>query len=417
MIRYRRAEIGDLDQLLDLIEAGFTFREDGSMDSGYGREHRILFSYLYNEKINLKRLYLAEKDGDLVAAAGVFPQVLSFEEAHIPVWAISPVVTHPKHRNQGLAVTCLATMFEELVNQGIPAVFLWGLPDYYPRFGFVPVLPRYKTKLKGPFPKISGQNGCFRLVQGVSDIEIIASLYNYRCYERWLQPERSLDWWRKRFNEMDIEDGEFKEVPFPRKDRFLVWENDAGEVGGYLYYQRESSVDRIYISEAAAIDLKKAQSMLSAFIDQEDSFREINAIYIRGTPEHLLNGAAYRCNGIHMCPAPLAGMVKVLNWPDFVTRLNPILIKRMKSSSFSESCWCLEKFGIEYDVSEIRMNWEKSMLNVTLSANPVNTQLTRLIFGIYDLWDLNDISRDQKSLVKTLFPQRFPFIWDNNYLY
>jgi putative acetyltransferase len=44
----------------------------------------------------------------------------------------------PGHQGRGIGAALIRRGLEILATRGVPAVFLEGSPDYYPRFGFVP---------------------------------------------------------------------------------------------------------------------------------------------------------------------------------------------------------------------------------------------------------------------------------------
>jgi predicted N-acetyltransferase YhbS len=426
MMNYRQATDNDLEQLLDLIETGFSVQSESHnsrarMQIEEGQEHRVLFSYLYSmEHSNLSRVLLAEDQGRIAAAVGFFPQNLFFETVKIPVWAISPVVTHPDYRGEGAAGNCLMMALENLKQQGISAVFLWGLPRFYPRFGFVPLLPRYKTKLsKEQLQKTESKdgfvkNGGFRNVK-LTDIEVIFNLYNQGNHRYWLQPERSLDWWRQRLLEMGIEAAELKEVPFPKEKNFLVWENNSESLSGYLYYESIPDQNRLIISEGMAQNLEQARTMVQSFV--RDFLNPDWTLYIRGTPEHLLNAAAYRLGGTHLNPSPLAGMIKILNWPVFLGYLKPLMNDRLMDwSQIGEFPDFIAGDNIIHGGwnpdTGIQLEFDKSGKRKGISIN--EAALTRLIFGLYD--PLDELFR-QNRLFQMAFPVKYPFVWDANYLY
>lgn len=419
MISYRKADWSDLEALLSLIEEGFSL-QGATYSPEEGKKHRILFSYLYSQKRwDPKWLYLAEEKGVYMAMVGVFPQTLSFEEIDIPIWAISPVVTLPHFRGKGIAAECLNRALTDLKSKGIPASFLWGLPDYYPKLGFVPILPRYKTRLdpKGLIKKLSEITGDFRPFK-IEDIEPVAALYNLDSQDLWMQPRRNLSWWRERFSEMNIEFAEIKEVPFPKKENFQVWENTQGGISGYLYFTEELEKKRIIINEAVAENFQTALEMVQTFT--MEFLKPEQTLLIRGTPAHPLNAAAYRLGGTHLNPAPLAGMIKVLDWPKFLSDLIPLFASRLRSINFGpkELEYCLNIDGVSFEIN--LTDDVQPDLKVWLN-NPAGDQnigrLTRLVFGIYNPFDLQDLTIKEKKIVKILFPPRAPFIWDANYLY
>lgn len=434
MITYRKAESKDLDRILNLIQLGFSLRHNSPANSQEGWEHFVLFTHLYSQaEYHLNWVYLAEQNGNLAAVVGVFPHQLSFEGTLIPVWAISPVASHPDFRGQGIAGKCLHWALLDLKNQGIHAVFLWGLPDYYPRFGFVPLLPRYKTKLtRTQLRQAPGKiNGHFRPLQA-TDWEAVSALYNQGIPKFWLQPERTLDWWKKRTGEIGLELAEIKEVPFPEIGRFLIWEKSSsgkgsscpGEISGYLYFQKELHQSKIYINESAAVDSDTALEMVTTFM--EEYLTPEQTLYINGTPEHPLNTAAYQLGGTHINPAPLAGMVKIIDWPEFLKRFLPTLEKRLTgdlTTGLSPG-----SFRFQFKVNPYRIclfrgatgaQLEFTLTEEQTSADNIHNAglLTKLLFGLHEREDLIALNQTPSQLLDILFPHKYPFIWDNNYLY
>jgi predicted acetyltransferase len=423
MIRLRKATYNDREALLKLIDEGFS-AQGNDFSITEGEEHRVLFSYLYTRPTwNPEWLYVAEQDGKLLAAAGYFPQTLLFEEIAIPVGAISPVVTDPKYRGQGLARKCLNKMLENLRVQGVPLVFLWGLPFYYPQLGFVPILPRYQTKitLKELKKITSGVSGRFREC-GLRDLKIINELYHHEHY--WIQPTRSLEWWQERFAEIDTESAYIKEVPFPKRENFLIWENTSGEVAGYINYSSEyfnytvrPGDQKIIISEAVSIDLDSTLAMLKVF---STFMKPSQTLYIRGTPEHSFNAAAYQLGGMHLNPAPLAGMVKVIDWPLFINLLTPLFHKRLTNLNplhkENHCCWTVDNSLIQFTSKSNSLKTNVAEMEAPASIND-NQLLTRLIFGLYNRFDLEMTDKALIEFLTVLFPRKYPFIWDANYLY
>jgi predicted N-acetyltransferase YhbS len=417
LISYRWAGHEDREALLDLIETGFAWRSNG-IDYEFGREHRILFSYLYGQPAwQPDWVWVAEEAGALVAAVGLFPQHLTLEEIVIPVWAISPVVSGPRYRGRGIGAECLNEALKQLGKRGVTAVFLWGIPAYYPKFGFVPLLPRYKTKINQSQGRKNGvgATGAFRRVRE-GDLSKIAVIYSSRSKELWLQPLRTLEWWERRVNEMDTWNAELKEVPFQKQDNFLVWENSNGELAGYLNFLKGQAQNRLEITESGAVNYDAAISMVNTFVtDWLDG--EENLI-IRGTPQHYLNLAAYRLGGIHLNPAPLAGMIKILDWEDFFRQITPLLVKRFRKNARKDKQIIIpfirgeKRFAI--NIGDHGIAFTKPVDGP--AHLPGENELTRLVFGLYDSADL-ECFQWRSNHITGIFPQKYPFIWDANYLY
>ncbi len=429
MIRFRKSTFNDRPALLDLIEEGFAF-EGEQIDPKEGAEHRMLFSYLYSKSTwNPDWVRIAEDEGRIVAAAGYFPQTLSFEEIAIPAGAISPVVTLPAYRSQKLARKCLDQVMDDLAGQGVPLVFLWGLPFYYPKLGFVPLLPRYKTRLLPKqaqahdvrFQELSGNLRQCRF----EDLSQIDGLYKKNRENYWLQPIRNLDWWQERYREIGIDGAFIKEVPFPKKENLLVWENTLCEISGYLNYSEEyfnyilqPNDEKVVISESAAKDVESAMLMIESFLKL---LKPHQTLYVRGTPDHFVNVALYRLGGTHLDPAPLAGMFKVTDWTSLFRYLSPLLCRRVSGQHRTfedEICyrWSVNGLSIELIIKKQLVNTIVTTA-VTVPEMDHNVMLTRLVFGQYHHSELQAFEDNQAEILMILFPPKYPFIWDANYLY
>jgi len=56
---------------------------------------------------------------------------------------VADVVTHPAHRGKGYGAKMLRAAVERMREERYPVSILWGITDFYHRFGYAPVLPNY----------------------------------------------------------------------------------------------------------------------------------------------------------------------------------------------------------------------------------------------------------------------------------
>jgi GNAT superfamily N-acetyltransferase len=63
--------------------------------------------------------------------------------AEVVMGGVAGVVTHPAHRQKGLGATMMRAAVARMREERYPVSILFGVPDFYNRFGYVPVLPTY----------------------------------------------------------------------------------------------------------------------------------------------------------------------------------------------------------------------------------------------------------------------------------
>ena len=61
----------------------------------------------------------------------------------VQMGGIAGVVTHPVHRGRGLGVQMLRATVARMREERYPISVLWGISDFYHRFGYTPVLAGY----------------------------------------------------------------------------------------------------------------------------------------------------------------------------------------------------------------------------------------------------------------------------------
>jgi putative acetyltransferase len=64
--------------------------------------------------------------------------VAAEDGGQISLLGLAPVAVLPSHQNQGIGTTLIEASLEQLRAEGHSGVVVVGLPDYYPRFGFIP---------------------------------------------------------------------------------------------------------------------------------------------------------------------------------------------------------------------------------------------------------------------------------------
>lgn len=135
----RAATARDLDLVGDLISRGFA------------PDERHLYEYLRAHHPGFSpagcRLAVTPSGGDAVACSIALRCEMRARGGWVPAAIITLVCTDPAHRRQGYGAAAVQDSLAYARQTGCRAAILYGIPGYYPRFGFVPVLPSWETNL------------------------------------------------------------------------------------------------------------------------------------------------------------------------------------------------------------------------------------------------------------------------------
>jgi hypothetical protein len=89
-------------------------------------------------------------DGEAVSRLEVIDyamRVAAAPGAWVKMGGIGNVVTHPQHRGRGYAARLFGATVEWMRGERYAVSVLFGIPNFYYRFGYIPVLPEYELSL------------------------------------------------------------------------------------------------------------------------------------------------------------------------------------------------------------------------------------------------------------------------------
>lgn len=90
---------------------------------------------------------VATRDDQPVACTVVLPRQIRGREGWVSGAIITLVTCDPDFQGQGFGSLTVRDAIAFMTARGMSMGVLYGHPDYYPRFGFVPVLPGYRTTI------------------------------------------------------------------------------------------------------------------------------------------------------------------------------------------------------------------------------------------------------------------------------
>jgi predicted N-acetyltransferase YhbS len=91
---------------------------------------------------------VARVGGRIVAHVGIIDLTVRIGRARLRMGGLAGVMTDPEHRGRGLASACMRDAVDFMRREGFDVSFLFGIRDFYHRFGYVGCLPTYAMRLR-----------------------------------------------------------------------------------------------------------------------------------------------------------------------------------------------------------------------------------------------------------------------------
>jgi predicted acetyltransferase len=333
-----------------------------------------------------------------------------FGEAIVRMGGIGGVWTEEAYRKRGFARRLLETANDYMRDEGFDIAGLFGISDFYERWGYVPAAPEYSLKvwvdnLKGAELKHRVVDFCEQHRLDVLRIYEHNNLHRIcsvvRSPESWTGFVRGTDW----FVEANVK----------------VFVNERGEVVGYVSLDKVT--ERTAVAEVGFATPEVFESMV-AFLAQRASEYGHDEITLLLPPDHefTIYLRRYGCVATQEFHRSGDFMARIINLGSLMAKLSAELSRRVAKESRLSGC---EKdFAIVTDIGEVLVRVKSGQVKVepAISASIAERlelpqgKLTQLLMGYQTIDTLiaaRDVhcSPDLIPLLRVLFPPAYPYIW------
>ncbi|GAC1509875.1 MAG: hypothetical protein NVS2B16_09150 [Chloroflexota bacterium] len=249
-----------------------------------------LWDYLvtHDRGFDFDGVRLACVNGRPVACTVVLPRQIRGRIGWVSGAVITLVACLPGDQGKGYAGETLIDALAYVQEQEWALAMLYGHPSYYPRFGFVPVLPRYETQLR-----VTGAPPNSVPLRGArdEDLAVLGGLYNdyLATYPCAVARDESLWLWHPRNDE---------------QNEVLMLVDGLG----YAFVSRLEQASALFVHEAAG----PADSLLVA-LQAHATKHGLERIHLAMPPDHPLVQAAVSQGATQHIHAPSAGMAAVVD--------------------------------------------------------------------------------------------------------
>ncbi len=379
-----------LDAIADLV--GKTFNRRGFYESRRRcREWGIRHSH-YDWKAS--RIGLL--DGKVITHFGVWRIAMRMGSATVQCAGVGMVATHGDYHKRGLMAATIPEALSAMKDEGYALSLLFGIPDYYDRFGYVRawsptnyIVKREDLPFKKPIHRVSK-------IKPVQREELVA-IYN-REHARLTGTAVRPTYVR-----------EFAGGPWEGR----LWRNDAGETVGYLFGRFEGRRLLIADTGGPVDEILRVAGRLC----REGHCDDVEFVTPHGRSElvaQLRRGNCREVTGHYRCAGP---MIRAVDFESMVTQTKQDLSRRLAASTMKG--WT---GVVEVSLSERRVGLAFDAHGVTVRPGVKSRhhirgggEVIRLLLGADDphriVADAGlKVGGEMKVLAPILFPNQQPVI-------
>ena len=358
---------------------------------------------------------VVEEDGRVVAHVRIVDHPMRIGSAVVRMGGISGVCTHPAYRKRGYAAALMRDSMEYMRTHGFDVSMLFGIRDFYPKFGYSVCLNRFSIKMAAKGTAGCEGKGCVRKIKP-EELSQAASMYAEHNAHRTCSVVRSGEFWQH------DRKGAVWSWPYVNFDEWYAVCDEADRMLGYFCAKEERG--RVELYEAAGGNDEVFSTILQYLgVRAKASFMgEISLILPPDAPmaqfcfeKDAKLEAFYREDG--------DGMMRIIHLEGLFGKLKEELEARLRHSEFKD--W-EGAFTLRTDIGALDFEVARGVLDVkpgdqgrTLSVEMPQSLLIKLVVGYADplrLLSKSDVevARELVGPLCALFPRGTPFIWGND---
>ena len=130
MITIRKEEPGDIRAIRHVNERAFDQENEANIIEKLRKRSALTISLV------------AMQDDEIVGHIAFSPAIIAAEGSNFGAIALAPMAVLPAYQRKGIGLQMVCVGLEECRRLGHEIIVVLGHPDYYPRFGFVPAMPK-----------------------------------------------------------------------------------------------------------------------------------------------------------------------------------------------------------------------------------------------------------------------------------
>jgi hypothetical protein len=370
-------------------------------------------------------------DGASISRCTIVPFTLRIGAARVRMDGIAAVGTDPAYRMQGHAATVMCAAVEDMRRRDAALSMLYGIMNFYPRFGYATAGPDHLLFLGGLGPEVHLPPGWAVRELAEGDLPVVKALYDLQAagdVGAALRTEQSRSWQR------------LSALPGtqPADDGCRVIVRPDGRVAGYAWWagwhwyarqMQQRDPEAFIVAEAFAEDFAAADALLDAcrlWAQERSRQREapIRRVCIPAPPGSRLVAAATRQWAEVILRYQPCGqsMARVLDVRRLFQALEPELTARARANGRVRQT--LLRFETDLGAATLRLDGSGGVVLASsddaaadaLRVQLPQSELARLAIGALAPADVLERLEHRPEaraieLLQILFPHRHPHMY------
>lgn len=340
--------------------------------------------------------------GELAAALRVTTHTIRIGEARLKTGGLGWLTTDYRHRHKGLARELISDTLDYLKSQQYHFSMLFGIPNFYHRFGFVTSLAEYAAVVPvteaavaphSPYRMRKGKPGDIQAIQKIhyaGDAEVACSHIRTGAHitNKW-------EHWKP----------------------LRVLTDDAGKVMAYFLPQRLE--DEVLVEECGVAQRSwcGAVAHAAASVAMEEFVADIR---FAGPPTHPVIQYLHQYKSTHemRIRRDEGGMMGFVNMGETLESMIPEWESRLLGTAVREARTEVTLM-VERQPIRVRANHGAIDIDTVAGANKLSLsseELMHLVTGYGFLPEILDSKRRMitppaRALLEAIFPKRTPYVW------
>ena len=339
--------------------------------------------------------------GETVGRAEINDLTMRLCGAWVRMGGIANVVVQSQHRGKGYASRLMREAVSYMGREGYAVSILFGIPDFYHRFDYVPVMVEYRVsvavrdaeRLSATMPVRPAQQEDYA---GLLDLYTRVNAHRSGAVRRtqvFYEALNDDEWWG-------------------HPTRILVT-GEAGHPTGYVLLEGDPASLSVMDVIVPAEHVPTAGVSLIAWLGQEALARRRERLRLPMPPDEPLVGLlrGIGCTVETPYPANRGGMGRIIDVGALATAIEPAIADRIRALPGEA-----RPGSVEFDCSDARQAHLEFGSGSVLTIRLPQQQLLQLLMGyrgVDELWrehcgdDAGDL-----AAIRVLFPASYPHMWE-----